>query len=410
MKVIIAMALKILKGKNRFVFSTSYALTFWGIFISVFALFLVTSVMNGFADDMAKRIIENRGDFKILQKEEQPITNYQNIIHQLKKLPGIHAVGAVCEGDLLLRKEPNIAYTSCRGINLDNHKKILQSVSVLQEKEFNPRVFNQDGIIIGIEIAQNLSVAVGDTVEVISPAGAEMTSIGIIPGYRKMVVCGILITGLPEYDRTLSYIALPNAQKLLNLNNSIHYIEIRSTNPTNYSSTKKVIQSILPMGLEVQHWHDFESSIYIAMRIEKIAMFSVLSLMLLLASFTLTGNSIRIISEKRKEIGVLKAIGMNNSHIMKIFLYSGIFVGLSSIFFATCFSMILIFLQIKYHFLTIPIPGFPFTVLPVHVTLFDTVLIISITLFTTIISIYYPAQKTMKLQTISILREKNKNE
>ena len=136
-------------------------------------------------------------------------------------------------------------------------------------------------------------------------------------------------------------------------------------------------------------------------------MFVVMAIIIMLASFNVTGNFIRTVTEKREEIALLKTIGMQKKDIMEFFMLMGVIVGIAGIFMADILAFVILYLQDKYGFAKIPVPGFPFSAVPVDLSLMRIFQYSLLTLFICVIGTIYPAYKTMKINIIEVLHEEN---
>lgn len=395
-------------------------LTFTGVLLGVFALLTVSSVMNGFDKDMRQRIIGTRAEIRIEGKDSKPITNYEALISQLEKRPDIKAAVPVVRNELMLVNGSAMAPTITYGIDLMMHQRVSPVLHNLTTSELsaksnnwlqgiiygsvNEANFIDNGIIIGVELAQSLYAGVGDTIKLVSPLGTIPTPLGLFPQTTDLVIVGLFIAGMPEYDRLYSYVPLPVGQYFSGYENEIDHIEIKTSNPKLLFSITNNLRNAY-QDYSVQNWSSFDANLYSAMRFEKYLMLVVLSLMYILASFNMAGNIYKTIIQKRKAIGVLKTLGLSNRRLVDIFIKQGMFIAISGIIAGIVLSLILLVIQDHFALIQLPVGTMPNLVLPVDIRLADFVVIPAIALLISWLSIYIPARKAANINAISLIRD-----
>ncbi|MCG8423891.1 MAG: ABC transporter permease [Proteobacteria bacterium] len=196
-----------------------------------------------------------------------------------------------------------------------------------RELRIPARVARLPGVLVGKELKEHLHIYVGQEVRVVSPLSQD-TPAGPIPRTRPLRVAGIFFTGMYEYDLKLVYVPLPTLQLFLELGDEVTGIEIRIADPNGTEPVLRDIRSRLPAGYRVQDWKELNRNLFAALELEKIAMFLVLAIIILVASFSIVGNLIMIVIEKAKEIAILKTLGATSGEIMEVFVAQGFFIGL----------------------------------------------------------------------------------
>jgi len=361
--------------------------------------------MNGLSGDMARRIMATKGEIRIYNNDFSPILHYDALMDSLyQRFPQIDALGPVNRDDFLIRRRHFTTYTEAFGIDFERHNNISEIFDMIRIGSPTEADLKNNGIILGFELSQNLLATVGDTVEVVSPTMLIPTPLGMMPRTQRFRVIGVFMTGLPEFDRLYSYIDFQNS-KSFKRHNGADYIEVK-TNLTNlnFSRLARDIENAFP-NLTAQHWEIFDRTLYQAIKVEKIAMFAVMTIILILASFNIAGNFIRTVTEKKEEIALLKSIGMNKRDIFGFFITMGVFIGVPAIIIADILAFTLLYLQSVYEFILIPVPGFPFEAVPVDLSLSRFVSFSLLALFLCIAGTLYPAYKTMKINIIDVLKE-----
>ncbi|MDO9576663.1 MAG: ABC transporter permease [Candidatus Cloacimonadales bacterium] len=398
------LALKYLKGRKKIFFTFSNLLSMGGIIIGVFSLLVVSSVMNGFDSDMRNRVVGSKAEIKVHQKEYNPISDYNEITKQITELPEVVAAAPVCEMELMIQKGNNLGSNLCFGIDFDSQTRITGLVQKMVVGVPTVESLQNDGIIIGLDLSLTINATVGEYVQLMSPLGTEPTPFGLLPKSKKLKVVGIFVSGMPEYDQVYTYISLQNAQYFLGYQNEVSQIEIKSVNSENSKKYARKIQELLGSEFLVEDWSVFDANLFNAIKMEKVIMFLVLALMIIIASFNMTGNFIKLVAEKKTEIGVLKALGASEKDIIKIFLNIGVIIGVMGALIALVLASGLLYAQLKWHFILIPVPGFPLQWLPVEMRTTDFILGPLVAIIISFLTTLHPARRTVKIDPIKIIR------
>ncbi len=399
------LALKYLRGRKKIFFTFSNMLSMCGIIIGVFSLLVVSSVMNGFDTDMRNRVIASKAEIKIFNKDHSPIKQYDLLLKKIIELPEVAGAAPICENELMIQKKNDLASSICYGIDFEKQKKVTEIFSKIVVGEPSKKLLEDDGIIIGLDLSLTLSATVGEYIQLSSPIGTEPTPFGLLPRSKKLKVVGIFISGMPEYDRVFTYISLKNAQYFLGYtDNEINHIEIRTKDTRKSKSISRKISLHLENKFIVEDWSVFDANLFNAIKMEKIVMFFVLILMIIIASFNMTGNFIKLVIEKRTEIGVLKAMGASEKDIIKIFLNVGMIIGILGTFIGLVLAILLLAVQYHFHLIRIPVPGFPLQWLPVETRIRDFIFVPVIVIIISFLSTVHPAKRTVKIDPIKIIR------
>jgi lipoprotein-releasing system permease protein len=365
--------------------------------------------MNGLATDMARRIVSAKGEIRIYNSDFSPFVDYHDFIDELtQRYEEIEVAGPVNKGEFLLRRRNFTTYTENYGVDFAKHTAISDIFDQIRIGNPTQQSFENNGIVLGLDVSFSLIATVGDTVEVVSPLMMIPTPFGLMPRVEKYRVVGVFSTGLPEFDRLYSFIDIERS-KTLRRHGGVDYIELKTNiRDFNYNKLIAEIERDYP-GIRAEHWEIFDKSLFQAIQIEKIALFVVMAIIIVLASFNITGNFVRTVSQKKEEIALLKTLGLPPKHITSLFIWMGVFLCLGGILIANISAVSLIFIQDRYQIVEIPVPGFPFTAVPVDLNMKNVFLYSLLTLSICVIGIIYPAYKTIKINIIHILNEeKNK--
>lgn len=396
-------ALRYLKGRRKLWFSSSNMLSLLGIFIGVFSLLVVSSVMNGFESDMRDRVIGSRAEIKVYSHDFAPIENYNEITERLSEDFELKSA-PVYQTELMMQHRRNIATTFCLGVDYESYQAITDLEERIVIGSPHTDMLKNNGIIIGLSQSVELNATVGEYITLTSPKGTEPTPFGLIPKSRTFRVVGIFVSDIPEYEKAYSYIALEDAWYFAAKDHIATHLELSTGAPQTSQRVAERMQHYLGDDFLVEDWSRFEANLFNAIRMEKIVMFIVLSLIIILAAFNMTGNFIKLVAEKRSNIGILKAMGASEHDIVRVFVSVGLIIGSLAILFGFCASLIVVLLQQHYQFVSIPVPGFAMQWLPVEIRWAEYILIPAIALLISFVSSLYPAYRTVKIDPIKIIR------
>jgi len=373
--------------------------------MGLFSLNVVSAVMSGLGKDMARRIVDTKGEIRIYHRDFSPILHYSVLMDSLQqKYPEIVAIGGVSKNDFLLRRRHFTAYTENFSIDYHRHQAINNIFHQLRIGEIDESAFQDKGIIIGLETAFSLIATVGDSVDIVSPSILVPTPLGLLPKTEKYRVVGIFLTGLPEYDNLYSFIDHQGSEGFRR-HSGVDFLEVKTKiKSTKFGKFVKQIEKDFP-HLRAEHWEIFDKTLFQAIKVEKIALFSVMAIIIILASFNVTGNFIRTVTEKKTEISLLHTLGMPKKEIFALFINMGLMISTVAVIMANILSCTAILLQAKFEVLKIPIPGFPFTAVPVDFSILRLFLFSLMTVMICLLGSLYPAYKTMTMNIIDVLHQ-----
>ena len=393
---------KFLKGKNKYFFTLENILSIAGIFIGVFSILIVSSVMNGFDKDIRSRLLNVKPEIIIRKKDYSEIKNYSNLLQKLKNLKSVQNASAIIKSELVALKDNRFSPVICMGIAKDD----LITISNIKNKIVLGSInsFDRNSVILGMDLSLQLHATVGEKIVLSDIKGKIPTPFGLLPVKRELKLVGIYRTGLPDFDKNVLFVDLKFLQSLLSTN-GISYIQIKSKNGDTkraYSEIKKIISS----QYTVEDWTKLNTNLFHAIKLEKAVMMFVLFLMIIIASFNMGGFLVKFIESKKYEIGILKTIGMENKNLSTLFLQYSLFLGIFGSVSAAIISFLIIYFQNVFHFIEIPVPGLPLRYLPMEIKITEFIIVPLTAIFISYLSVIYPLKRIKKVEIIKILREK----
>ncbi|MCD4788064.1 MAG: lipoprotein-releasing ABC transporter permease subunit [Desulfobacterales bacterium] len=395
------------KQKQAFI-SLITVLSIAGVTVGVMALIVVIAVMTGFEYDLKSRILGVESHI-VIMRHNGPFSDYRNILEHVENTDGVEAATPFINSQVILRSSLSLSGAVLRGIDPDSADRVIKNldkVSLKNLKETDQRKSTSiamPSIILGKELAKNLGVMQGDPVHLISPRGM-ISPIGHIPTMKRFKVAGLFESGMYEYDRSLAYMHIKDAQKILRMGDSVNGIEVRVNDIYNARNIAGRIVKELGFQYWARDWMQMNQNLFSALKLEKTVMFIILALIVLVAAFNIASTLIMMVMEKTKDIAILKAMGATNKSIRKIFVFKGIVIGSIGTILGVCLGFILCTVLKYYQFIELPGDVYYITTLPVKLELLDVVIIASAAMAISFLATLYPARQASKLDPVEAIR------
>ncbi|MFH0809540.1 MAG: lipoprotein-releasing ABC transporter permease subunit, partial [Pseudomonadota bacterium] len=377
-----------------------------GVAVGVMALVVVLAVMSGFEDDLKHKILGVTSDI-VVSRFDGTMDEWPHIMRAVEGMPGIQAASPFVLTQALLSHESQATGVVVRGIDPARAAKVL-SVG-LNMKEGRLAALQTGGhggvpgIVLGRVLARNLGVWLGSRVDMISPFG-QVTAMGRMPRARQFEVVGIFESGMFEYDSTLAYMSLASAQRFLDLGGRVSGLEVKVDDIYRADARAAEIQRNLGFPYLTQHWMDMNRNLFSALKLEKVAMFVILTLIVLVAAFNIVSTLIMVVMEKNKDIGILKSMGATGRSIMKIFVYEGLIIGVVGTLVGLGGGLGLCGLLSRYKFVKLPADVYYISRLPVLMEPLDVFLVCLAAVLISLLATLYPAWKASRLDPAEAIR------
>jgi lipoprotein-releasing system permease protein len=401
------------KRKQTFISIITF-ISIFGVMLGVMALIVVLSVMDGFGYEIREKILGTNAHI-FLYKYGSGIKDYHEVIKQVEGVPGVVAAAPFASAQVMLSSRGGVAGAFMRGIDPSLENK----VSALQQsiKEGSISSLNRDaegrfpGIIVGKELAKNLSLFIGDPVTVISPQG-DITPVGMTPRVKRFRVTGIFEFGMFDYDSTFAYISLPRAQEFLRIGDVATAIEVTVKDIYQAGAIAERIKGKLGDDYYTKNWMEMNQKLFSALKLEKLMMFILLSLIVGVAAFNIISTLIMLVMEKHRDIAILKTMGARRGSIMKIFVFEGFIVGLVGTFLGALFGLLIALnlqaitglLEHLFGFKAMPGDVYFLSQLPSRVDPLDVIIVISVAMGISLLATLYPAWKASSFDPAEALR------
>lgn len=410
MNLEIFIAGKYLKAKRKegFISLISF-LSVAGVTVGVMALVIVIAVMSGAETDFRKRILGLEPHILVMNYSGK-FDNYSQMVTKFDQSELIKGVSPILFAQAMIRSsrsfsgvmvrgiDPEKGFSLVKGFDPEKLKRLLGKKSTIDELPG----MNLPGIILGKELASSAGVIKGDKVILMSPNGI-ISPVGHIPSMKRFIVKDTFDSGMYEYDNALAYVNLKEAQQLSGAGNSVSAIGIWIDNVFEVEKVKENLSNNLKHPFYMRDWMEINKSLFSALKLEKTAMFIILTLIILVAAFNIASALIMMVMEKTRDIAVLKAMGATNKTIRVIFIFKGMIIGFLGTFIGTAMGVAACFILKKYDFIQLP-DAYPFSTLPVQLEFFDVFIISVSAILICFFSTLYPSYKASKMDPVKALR------
>ena len=407
------------KRRNRTIsFNTIVSIA--GITLGVAALIGTVGIMTGFKEDIQAKILGTTAHILVNDRMKESMVNYEEQVDKVAKVPDVVAATPFIFRQVLLTSPSGVQGIILRGIdparegtvtelahnlvsgNLDDLSRPVKVTIPEKEREPNgPDSAMRPGIILGKELSMRLGVFTGDTLNVVSPVG-PVTGASMTPKIRQFVVVGLFQSGMYEYDSSLAYIELGEAQKFFNMGASVTGIEVKVTDVFRAADIARTIEQSLGFSFWARDWMQMNRNLFSALKLEKTMMFLLLVLITIVASFNIVSTLTMIVTEKQREIAILKAMGATRKGIMRIFMLNGLIIGCSGA--AIGVPLGYAFLWLIQTFWSFDPTVYYISRIPVHVMGSDVLLVAGSAILISFVATLYPSLQAAKLDPAAALR------
>jgi lipoprotein-releasing system permease protein len=396
-------ALRYLRGRRRERFISLITwISVGGVALGVTALVVVLSVMTGFEEDLRDKILGANAHL-VVQSMGGLLTDSDRVIREVGEVRGVTGATPFAVSQVMISAGGSVQGAMFRGIDPQTVGKVLDLERFLQGRKLENLDGDTPGLLVGQEMARNMGLFVGDRLQVISPVGSA-TPIGMVPRIRSFRVAGIFVSGMYEYDTSYVFASLRPAQDFLRLGSAVTGVEIRVRDIYDAPKMARAIEARLGAGYFARDWTDLNRNLFSALKLEKAAMFVILTLIVLVAAFNIASTLIMVVLEKSREIGILKSMGAPNRSIRKIFISEGLVIGGLGTALGLLGGWTLCVLLQRYKFVELPRQIYYIDTLPVVISfpLFALVALSAVAL--SLAATAYPSWQASRLDPIDTLR------
>lgn len=408
--------LRYLKAKRKQTFiSIITFISIFGVALGVWALIVVLSVMSGFESTLKEKILGTQAHLVILKASQEGFEGHEEVLKKAESVPGVVAAAPFVFSQVMLSSESAVSGVVLKGIAPDQETRVtdlgrnMKAGSLLALKKGDEK--EGPAIILGSELAKHLRVGVGDPIQVISPLGT-MTPMGMMPKMKRFVVGGLFHSGMYEFDNTIAYISVESAQRFFGMGTQITGIEVRVKDIYKVKEIAREIRKRIGFPFWTKDWMEMNRNLFSALKLEKIAMFIILVLIVLVAAFNIISTLIMVVMEKNKDIAILKSMGATSQGILRIFVIEGLVIGVVGTFLGAIVGLVTAlnlekvtaFVENLFGFKVLPTDVYYIDKLPSQVNPLDVGLIILTAMLISLLATLYPSWRASKLDPAEALR------
>ena len=406
--------LRYLKAKRKQTFVSIITLiSIVGFALGVWALIVVLAVMSGFEKTLKEKILGTQAHLVVLKTNQEGMDRYEEVVKEVEQVKGVVSATPFILSQVMLSSESNVFGVVLNGIDPDRVGKVIELARNMKAGRLQDLKAEGDspGIILGVELAKRLGVSLNDAIQVISPLGT-MTPMGMMPKMKRFRVMGIFYSGMYDFDNTLAYISIVSAQKFLNMDSRVTGIEIKTSDVYQVKKIGKEIRQKLGFPFWTRDWMEMNRNLFSALKLEKVAMFIILVLIVLVAAFNIISTLIMVVMEKNKDIAILKSMGAPSKGILRIFIIEGGVIGVVGTFFGTVVGLATAlnlekvsgFVENLFGFKILPSDVYYIDKLPSQVNPLDVGLIVMTAILISLLATLYPSWRASKLDPAEALR------
>ena len=400
----------LLPGKGEgFIFLVA-GISLFAVMLGVAALVIVMSVMNGFRAELFDKVVGLNGH-AVIQVYGGRLDNWQPLLEQARRTPGVTSATPLIEQPLMASHEGRVEGVLLRGMQMQdvrNNPLIRDNVRAGSLDSVQPGAEN---VAIGSRLAELLGVTVGSQISLISPEGRS-TPFGTMPRIVAYNVAATFEIGLYDFDRAYVVMPMEEAQSYLMLGDSIGMIEVQTDNPDRVADIVAPIAASAPPGTIVTDWQQMNSELFEALQVERVAMFVVLSIIVLVAAFNILSSLIMLVRAKYRDIAILRTMGATRGGIMKVFMTVGVTIGVLGIIAGLILGAIFLYFRqsvvVFVQFVTgqnLWDPSIRFlTELPSKTDPLEVVAIVLMALTLCIVFTFFPARTASRTDPVQVLR------
>ena len=376
-----------------------------GVTIGVAALIIVLSVFNGFSNKVTGILISFDPHLRIEASGNTKLADYNILKEKITGL-GITNSSPFTLNKGMIAGENGNEVVFIKGVDEESAGSVSGVKESIRFGKFDlSGAEGRGGIVLGYTLLNKLKARPGDTLTLLSPSGLESSLTQFVdPKTQKFIITGVYDSENKEYDGNYAYISLENSKILFQLEDKVNGMEIRLPDISGSEKEKIKLTEAIGDGFRVSTWYDLHEDFYSLLKVERWVAFIILSLIIAVASFNILGSLTMTVIEKKRDIGVLKAMGATDKMITKIFMLEGIFVGIVGVITGTILGLGIVLAQIKFEFYKLDSTVYKISALPVELRLTDFIYIPLAAMILCFLASLYPSKRAAKMNPVNAIR------
>lgn len=391
--------------KQAFIYVISL-MSIIGVALGVAALVVVLGVYNGLTTDMRDKILGANAHGIVLSYIPDAFGKNPGLREEILRTPGVTGATPFIYTEVMLSSGDGVKGLMLRGVDPRTAPGVLSMLKAIKKGSINGLETGDGtpGIIIGEELAKHIGLGMGSRVNLLSPSG-EKTTAGFQPRIRPFEVAGIFKTGMYEYDSSLAFVTLDAARELLGLDPGfLSGIEITVDDVYRADEITKELTDNIGNPFYARSWMDMNANLFAALKLEKIGMFILLIMVVLIGSFSIVATLVMLVMEKTRDIAVMMSMGATRKMIRRIFMYQGTIIGFVGTMLGYALGLTVGYLLKRYQFIKLPENVYTLDHLPIIITVPDVLIIGGAAMLLCFLSTLYPARQASRLKPADALR------
>jgi lipoprotein-releasing system permease protein len=390
-------------GKKTFFSLLTTLIAVGGTMLGVAALIITLSVMSGFQTDIRDKILGIQPQIMVVGSDGHYIGNIANLENKIKEVKGVKEVSPFIYRQGIIRNTDGGATTGIliKAVDLKKENEMTALLSSIEESDFGfDGSLDKRDIVLGSELAKQISAFAGSEVLLMFPSNfAE------VPKMYKFSVAAIIHSGMFDYDSSLGFMDLKSAQELFLLQELVSGIGVQTESFEKAPLISSLIQKQVGVNYISRAWIEMNKNLFSALKLEKIMMFLILGLIILVAAFNIISNLLLLSAQKSREIGILSALGFSKTSISKIFFYEGLIVGFAGSCLGIIFGVSVALILKHFDIFKLPEGVYYIDRLPIAIIPLDIITVGLCAFVITVLAGIYPAYQVSKLDPLKAMRE-----
>lgn len=399
-------SLRYLRAKRKQAFvSVITVISVLGVMVGVMALVVVLSVMNGFRADLMSKILGVNSHILVFNFKGA-FGGYREVAERVHKIKDVVAATPFIYAQVMVNNAGNVSGAVLRGVDPKNASRVMSFERTIKEGSLDSLEESAGGfppIIIGRELSRQIGAGPGDILTLLSPEG-KLTPLGRTPNTRRYRVTAIFDSGMYEYDASMVFISLSEAQDFLALGDRVTGLEVRVKDIYQSHKIAERIQEDLGYPYWTKDWKVMNRSLFSALKLEKVTMFVILTMIVLVGALNIISTLVMVVMEKTRDIAILRAMGTSARSIMSIFMLQGLLVGLIGTLAGLASGLGICHLLAKYKFISLPADVYYISTLPVRVEFIDVWLVALAGVLISFLATIYPSWYASRLNPVEAIR------
>ncbi len=397
------------KKRNGFISFISLS-SIIGIALGVTALVTVMSIMNGFQQELRDRILDMTAHMTLSERGER-LHHWQDLYGIVKTLPHVKGAAPNAMGQGMLTAGDRVKGVLVRGVLPEYEGQVADVQSKMVYGQMDDLKSRDYNIILGTELANGLGVSVGDKVTLVAPQ-ASISPMGIMPRLKRFTVSGLFEVGMHEYDSALALVHMNDAQRVFKLGDAVSALQLRLDDLFAVRAVRNEIADNIDQVLYIRDWTQQHANFFKAIEMEKRMMFIVLALIIMVAAFNIVSTMVMVVTDKQKDIAVLRTIGASPASIQTIFMVQGLIIGIvgalmgivGGVTISLNIDVIVPFIENLFGFKFFPADIYYISKIPSDLHWEDVWVVSGLAFILTLLATIYPARRAAKTQPAEALR------